>query len=207
MINKTITIKHRFLNWQGKRFPLFFIFLLSFVFIANRYVQADVLTEHQVTTSDSLATDSLKTERKIHTHLAWLNVGLGVGTSGMSGILSSSYQFNNSLISLRMAVTAELFGNEYWDAGLLYGWASRKYKSHQSFSLGLSMTGGSLSDGSFFSDEPRETLPVTIGFCMEFQLFFRPTGSFGLGLNGFGNMNSNQAFAGLALALQFGRIR
>lgn len=207
MIKKLIVIENRFLKRQDKRSLLFFVFLVSFGFVTDQYIKAVSLSEHPFTVSNSSTTDSLLTDRDTHTNLAWLNVGLGVGTSGMSGILSSSYQFNNSLISLRLAATSELFGNEYWDGGLLFGWASRKYKSHQSFSIGLSMTGGSLSDGSLFSDEPREILPLVLGLCMEFQLFFRPSGVFGLGVNGFGNMNSNQAFAGLALAVQIGRLR
>lgn len=138
----------------------------------------------------------------------WVNAGIGVGTPGISGIASASYQFlGSNLLSLRGAVTGELFGDELWDIGLLYGGATTAQGYHASISAGLAVMGGSRSSGGLFSDTPRENISRQIGFPIGGQLFWLPSRFMGLGLSGFANLNEERSFAGLAFSLQIGKLK
>ncbi len=137
----------------------------------------------------------------------WVNTGLGVGTNGMALIAGTHYQFGPNLLSFRGCVTTEVLGDEFWDIGLLYGWASSEYDYHISFSSGIAVMGGSRSEGGLFSDTPREVISAQFGVPLEGQLFWRPSGNFGLGLYGFANLNTEQSFGGLALSVQLGKLR
>lgn len=139
------------------------------------------------------------------TNRLWVNFGFGPGTMDIAGVVSVSYQFSGSnLLSLRSAVNGELFGDEIWDIGLLYGLATSAHEYHASFSVGVGVIGGSRSEGLF---SPNEQITPQFGIPIEGQLFWRPFRVFGLGLTGFANINFEQSFAGLAFNVQFGRLR
>ncbi|WP_211483060.1 hypothetical protein [Fodinibius roseus] len=138
----------------------------------------------------------------------WINAGIGVGTPGIAGIASASYQFlGSNLLSLRGAITGELFGDELWDIGLLYGRATTAQDYHASISAGLAVMGGSRSSGGLFSDTPREEVSRQVGFPIGGQLFWLPSRFIGLGLSGFANLNGERSFAGLAFSLQIGKLK
>ncbi|GAA5520856.1 hypothetical protein LQ318_03890 [Aliifodinibius salicampi] len=125
----------------------------------------------------------------------------------MALIVGTHYQFGPNLLSFRGCATTEIFGDEYWDIGLLYGWASSEYDYHVSFSSGIAVIGGSRSEGGLFSDTPRDVISAQFGIPLEGQFFWRPFGNVGLGLYGFANLNAEQTFAGLALSVQLGKLR
>lgn len=138
----------------------------------------------------------------------WVNAGIGVGTPDLAGIASASYQFSGSnLLSLRGTVAGEIFGDELWDIGLLYGRATTAQDYHASISAGLAVMGGSRSSGGLFSDTPREEISRQIGFPIGGQLLWLPSRFIGLGLSGFANLNEERSFAGLAFSLQIGKLK
>jgi len=138
----------------------------------------------------------------------WFNAGIGAGSSGTAGILSGSYQFGLNLISIRSASTFELFGDDYWDMGILYGFATSAEIVHASFAAGVAVSGGSeVVSGSGFFGRQYNKLPVTTGLPLELQFFTRPGKFIGFGLYGFANINNQHSFGGAALALQVGKIR
>jgi hypothetical protein len=153
----------------------------------------------RVSAADALA---VQTERR---STAWLTAGVGVATRGAAGAVGASYQFGGNLLSMRAAGTVAFFGDDLWDIGLLYGRATRPGFMHVSVAAGVAAVGGTRREGSLF--DPAETIPTTIGFPIEVQLFFRPLPVVGLGLYGFANFNDEESFQGIAGAVQLGRLR
>jgi hypothetical protein len=138
----------------------------------------------------------------------WVNFGLGkgsVGTHAFALEANSSYQFGKSLITLRSAGTAELFGKSIGDYGLLYGIILKQQPTFVSFGVGLAFVGGSISQGLFSTKEPEKIGP-TIGLPLEVQLFFRPARFLGIGLYGFANLNPEESFVGATISLQLGKL-
>lgn len=164
--------------------------------VSSELYTAESIPEH-------LNEDTIQTDKSRY----WVNTGLGVGTIGMALIAGTHYQFGPNLLSIRGSVTAEIFGDEFWDIGLLYGWASSEYDYHVSFSSGIAIMGGSRSEGGLFSNTPREVISAQFGVPLEGQFYWRPFRYFGLGLYGFANLNIEQLFAGLALSVQLGKLR
>jgi hypothetical protein len=134
----------------------------------------------------------------------WLTAGLGFGTRGGAGALGGSYQIGQNLFSVRAAGTVAFFGDELWDAGVLYGRSLRPGVIHFSLAGGIAAVGGSRREALF---DPDERIPTTVGFPVEVQLFFRPLRIVGFGLYGFGNVNREESFIGAAAAAQLGRLR
>lgn len=123
-----------------------------------------------------------------------------------AGIASTSYQFSGpNLLSLRGIVTGEIFGDEFWDVGLLYGRATTAQRYHASISAGVAVFGGRRSLGGFFSGSEKITRQV--GIPIEGQLSWRPSGFIGLGLSGFANINEVRSVVGVAISLQLGKLR
>lgn len=135
----------------------------------------------------------------------WVNAGLGVGTNDISGFVNVSYQKGNNLLSMRGALSGDLvFGDEFWDIGMLYGRATSQQRYHASISAGLAMVGGKRDAG--FSSSGND-VPVAIGLPLKAQLNWQPTSVLGFGLHIFANINFEHSFAGLALSLQLGKLR
>lgn len=139
--------------------------------------------------------------------LFWLNNGLGGSTSGFSMVAGFNFQTKRNLISLRGVHAGDLLDDQIWDVGLLYGVSSLAESYHASLSAGLGIVGGTRQSGGIFSSEPDENIPVTVGFPVQVQLFWRPHPVVGFGITGFANMNEEQSFAGIAAGLQIGKLK
>lgn len=181
------------------------VFLLILTALTPLAVQAQQDSSDPV--SSGIIPKQSSRDTTFHEDRYWVNTGLGVGTNGMALIAGTHYQSGPNLLSFRGSATAEIFGDEFWDIGLLYGWASSEYDYHISFSSGIAVIGGSRSEGGLFSDTPREVISAQLGVPLEGQFFWRPFSNFGLGLYGFANLNTEQPFAGLALSVQLGKLR
>ena len=118
-----------------------------------------------------------------------------------------SWQVRPHLLSLRSTVAFELFGTAAWDVSVLYGRSTQYAQFRTSAAVGVGVVGGSrrVGNGALFGR--REPLPWVPGIALELQAFVEQNGKTGIGLVAFGNFNSQQPFAGLALALVFGRLR
>ncbi len=135
----------------------------------------------------------------------WLTAGLGLGSRGGAGAIGGTYQFGGNLLTLRGAGTIALSGDELWDVGLLYGRATRPGVVHLSLAVGVALVGGVRREGSLF--DPQERIPATIGLPLEIHASLRLLPLLGVGLYGFGNLNGEEPFAGVAAAVQIGRLR
>lgn len=187
-----------------KKLLLLIIFALPIASMAQHTSTLDMYTENYATGSNYEKSNLENTSNPDNNNRFWINAGLGVGTLGGAGIASTSYQFGLHLLSIRGAVTFEILGDDFWDIGMLYGLATSKQNYHASISSGMAVMGGSRSAGFF---EQSEVISRQIGFPLEGQLFWWPSNVFGLGLNGFVNLNMEQTFAGLTLTLQLGKLR
>lgn len=187
---------------------LLMIFLLPTVSIAQETSSIFESSGINVAGAKLEKTDMNITLQSTNIKRFWVNAGLGVGTPGIAGIVSTSYQFlGSNLLTLRGAATGELFGDDLWDIGLLYGRATTAQDYHASISVGMAVMGGSRSTGGLFSDTPREEISHQFGFPIEGQLFWRHFRIIGLGMSGFVNINEERSFAGLAACLQVGKLK
>jgi hypothetical protein len=133
----------------------------------------------------------------------WLTAGAGLGSRGGAGVVGGAYQFGRNLLTARGAGTVAFFGDGLWDIGLLYGRASLPGLVHLSLAAGVAAVGGTRREESLF--DPSERMSTTIGLPFEVQLFFRlPV--LGVGVYGFGNINDQESFGGIAAAVQIGRV-
>ncbi len=136
----------------------------------------------------------------------WVTTGAGISTSGASFIGGVSHQIDAHLISVRSTVSTVLFGDEFFDVGVLYGRATEVRKFHQSISIGLGMVGGIRREGSLFSSEPSETIPFTLNVPLELKMYWRPTRYVGLGPYLFANLNTEHSVIGGALSIKIGKL-
>ena len=166
-----------------------------------------------------------------HNRHFWLNVALGVGGTksivgkrfrnygGVAGELSLNYRlnyhwlltarsihlisypyFNGRTTDCALFNTSSCDEKQSWtsDKGVLMGYILQGDYGYGTLSLGLAHTEGITSAGST-KDEFN-----TIGFPLESQVFWTPSGFFGLGLIAFANINKYRWFGGTLLALQLG---
>ena len=141
----------------------------------------------------------------------WVGAGLGFGTSDSTsddfgGSVNLSYRFDPHLLSLRAATVGELFGDDFWDIGLLYGRATGQGAVFASLAAGIAVMGGTRNPGGIF-DESSETISSRISLPLELQLYWRPLRFLGLGVYGFANFNDEESFGGATFGLQLGRLR
>ncbi len=147
--------------------------------------------------------------------LYWINVGGGISSFSASYFAGVSVEHDGSLFTLRSAVCPEftLFvspAESIWDVGLLYG-TCRKFRSGSaSVSIGLGYVGnvrrGRLISQSFLNSTYESTTWYSIGFPFEAQLFWVPTGFFGIGASCYGDISTSRSFIALAIALRWGRL-
>jgi hypothetical protein len=136
----------------------------------------------------------------------WFGVGFGLGSEELGAQLNGSYQFGGNVISMRTAVSAELFDDGFNDYALLYGRSlvPRYSRYHVSAGAGIALVEGCFVDGFLGGCDRPNTV---IGLPLELQAFWRPGTWIGFGLYGFANLNQTRSFAGLTLGLQLGRMR
>jgi hypothetical protein len=150
--------------------------------------------------------------------LFWWNIGMGGSNIGMSGLLSTSLQFDRKLISIRYLDNAEFLFDifekptvETFDVGVLYGKVLAKGKfSFASIAGGISYVGG-VKRGEFLyrkgiTDYYEEVYIQTIGIPIELQSFLTLR-LIGVGIYGFANLNPRNTFWGFTFCLQLGKLR
>ena len=138
----------------------------------------------------------------------WLTVGLGPGwvrETAFAGAASLSYRSGSSVLVWRMAGVAELFGNEMWDTGLLYGRGTRTRAFETWAAVGVGLADGTRSSGSLFGQN--DPLSSVVGVPLEAHLTWTPANWFGVGLYGFGDVNHSQSFGGVALGVELGLLK
>jgi hypothetical protein len=145
----------------------------------------------------------------------WITLGLGgssVFDNSASSVLAISAQKRHQLLSLRLVHNSEFLSfsspdERVWDVGLLYGGIARGRYGFMSLSGGISMVGGVrrgefVKSTGFLSSEHKKDRFFTVGLPIEAQLFWTPSQNFGIGLYGFSNINKEETFTGVALAVQ-----
>ena len=140
----------------------------------------------------------------------WINLGLlGIGTYGLSMSANISYQFGQNIISIRGAITTELFGgNSVEEVSILYGY---NFSDDGLFSLGIGISYFEIwknRDFNFFGkpDYTKGSFSNGIGIALECQMIGKVFNFFGIGLYCFANINADQFYMGCTLNLQFGKL-
>lgn len=137
--------------------------------------------------------------------LGWASVGLGVGSIGAAGHAAGAVDYRGNLFTVRYATASELFGDDFWDAGLLYGRSLRKRQTYASLSAGVGVAGG--THGSGFLGTNTTPKPHRFTVPLEAQVGWRPTSFLGLALTLFGSLNKSGSFGGATVDLHFGKLR
>ncbi len=138
-----------------------------------------------------------------HTRAIWVQAGLGVSSANLGGLAAASVAMGRHLISSRASFIASDFEGgeeESFDVALLYG---RQLGRGGSFRPSASAGVGYVKcEGC---NAGRNASAVGLALSLEAALW--PTKLAGIGIHGFGNLNSIGSFAGLALTVHFGRLR
>ena len=137
----------------------------------------------------------------------YLTVGVGPGwvhETAFAGAASLSYRSGASILIWRVAGVAELFGDEMWDTGLLYGRATRTRAYQAWAAVGVGLADGTRRS-SFFGTA--DQLSSVVGIPVEAHLNWTPASWFGVGAYGFADLNHSQSFAGVALAIELGLLQ
>lgn len=129
--------------------------------------------------------------------LAWLTVGVGVGTAGGALALGPDVAWNNHILSGRASTTFRLKGPDYGDLGLLYGRTAVWEYGMVGVSAGLGVM--QYHDYGYRSGEV-----VAVSVPVAARAAFQPLPVFGLGTYLFGNLNLERPFAGLVLTVNLG---
>jgi hypothetical protein len=127
--------------------------------------------------------------------LWWAFGGGGLSTQGGSVGFGLSHQFRPHILTARFIrnYDSEGGGTQAWDIGVLYGRSYKTQRAMISASAGIAYVGPPSDFG-------------TVGIPLESQIFWTPTRYFGIGVYGFGNLNTKEPFGGALLGLQFGRL-
>jgi hypothetical protein len=158
----------------------------------------------------------------------WITLGLGWATgapkfdpqlfgdfSNFGFSESFSYQFGPHVISLRAAGDYNYTGgfllffgtgetSSISDIALLYG---RSDKGRASMAVGVGFVERK-SHQKYILGQPtlQPEKQTTVGLALEGQLYLPIAGWFGLGLYGFGNINSKASFFGVSVAIRLGNL-
>ena len=113
------------------------------------------------------------------------------------------------MISIRNTNSFQLFGDQFWDFGVVYSKILSKNVVTTSLGAGLSIVGGSRDDGLnlFGPDKPREPVDPVLGIPLEIQVSIHPINYVGIGLCGYTNINGVNTFSGITLCLQLGKLK
>jgi hypothetical protein len=133
----------------------------------------------------------------------WVQGGLGVSSANLGGIIAASAVKGPHLVSARASFVAESLDggdDEAFDIGLLYG---RQLRSGGVFRP--SAAAGVAYIKCEGCDEGRNA--ATVGLAVSVEAALWPTRIAGVGIHGFGNLNSVASFAGVALTIHVGRLR
>lgn len=160
----------------------------------------------------------------------WIDFGAGLGGGApktedelfadaysIAAIASLSYQFKANLLSLRTAQVINMnnffffFGtgelSSVRDVAFLYGRVKTSENSRASLAAGIGFARSALQDAVFFVPTSRAKTEKAVGLALETQFCVQPTAFLGIGVNGFGNINSKNSFYGVTLSLQLGKLR
>jgi len=126
----------------------------------------------------------------------WINIGFGLGginkALSLAACLNLTYQSGKNTFTFRRAGCGGIDSEGIGDYSILYGRINHGRLTIISYGIGL---------GYVYSNEFAGEIK-TIGIPLEVQLFFRPFGSFGVGIYGFGNINFKKIYFGACLCLQ-----
>lgn len=135
----------------------------------------------------------------------WLCPSIGGATNGTCFGLASSALIRRHLLTIRYIYVEEpgyleISGNDTdWEVALLYGRAARSSYLQFSMSVGASVLGGSYAGQGTYG-------PV-LGLPVASQIVYLAHRSFGVGLCGYADFNTERTAAGLLSVIYFGRLK
>ena len=137
--------------------------------------------------------------------LVWITGGLGVGSAGAAGQIAGTVDYRGNLFTARASTVSELFGDDFWDVGLMYGRSLRGSRSYASLSVGGGIAGGTSSSGFLGTTTAPKAHRFTVP--LELRVAWRPLTFLGLGASGIASLNRGGSFGGLVLEVEVGKVR
>ena len=157
---------------------LFVNFLILFCFFSFSFAEGFIFKS-----------DGWSSDRK-----TWVNLGVGLFALNAN----VSFQYGKKIISVRYSKMGAIDDFEASDIGVLIGHTLCDGSVLFSGGIGLGLISGSFSQASYEKS--------LLGIPVETQLFFRLSESFGIGLYGFLNINSEKTLGNVCLSVQFGKL-
>jgi hypothetical protein len=144
----------------------------------------------------------------------WIGAGVGAGylsnevdnDAGLALNAHVAYQRGAHLITARGGMLAEIFGDELTEVGLLYGRGTTDEATHASISAGMAWVHLDECPDGLFGSGSCDSASV-LGVPIVAEVAWRPARIFGVGLQGFANLNDQSTFYGAALIVEVGRLR
>ena len=142
-------------------------------------------------------------------------LGLGVAGGGVGGLLSLSLHSSRNVLILRASGASEfeIFSPGDWaeDYALLFGLVHDGRSGWVRAAIGPAVVRaqrvGQASGCAGFFCSSEGTITTTVGLALQADVVWALGRSVGLGLTGFGSVNSRLSYGGLALGLHLGRVR
>jgi hypothetical protein len=154
-----------------------------------------------------LAASYVHAEQTDNSRLRGVSFGLGLGTgyfedadNAMAIETHLSYIFGANLLSLRTAAVGELLGEDVTDISLMYGRILSHGSKYASFSIGMGSV--EVARDVFHGQESE----WATGFAAGLHLLYRPISYFGVGINGFTNLNSKKSFTGFTIGVEISKF-
>lgn len=135
----------------------------------------------------------------------WIHGGTSANTLGIGIQGGLMVDYKNHIFSIRGASTDRDFGVETWDVAFLYGRSISYRTLYMSAGVGVAVIGGT-GYSDLFGDKTEMPIETTIGFPIEGQVSWEFTSFLALGIYSFANINTEQPFGGLGLAVRLGQF-
>jgi hypothetical protein len=129
----------------------------------------------------------------------------GWGTEGVAVVLEGLARYRRHQFAARVAVVSDIFEHGFYDIGVLYGVVLAPTVLDLSVGAGVAYAGVERCPGLFVPGDCERVR--TVGLPLSLRLLIAPIPYFAFGLQGFGDLNSEQSFGGLTLAVYIGKLR
>mgnify|MGYP006293390753 CR=1 FL=1 len=139
--------------------------------------------------------------------LYWTQFGISITSLGPGLAGNLTLDHNNHLFTLGMHSTSlHGFTRDTWDVSFYYGRGWKKETFHLSAGAGVAIISGKTYSG-IFGGEPSEQMESMIAFPLRGEIAWVSNRFIAPVLFGVLNVNTNQPFGGIGIALRLGKMR
>lgn len=136
--------------------------------------------------------------------LFWFQIGYGTGSLNQTGGAGITFQFHQTVFTVRYTANGESDGKQLYDIAALIGVGKSIEYFHSSMSIGVGVVGGSERNGTY--PAMVEIEPVII-FPIEAHIHYILSSFISVGMTGFFDFNRRHSLGGIIFGIQIGKLR